>query len=40
MHEYDIIIYSYIYVYCDYELWLYVNLCMWLYVIYDCVYQL
>jgi hypothetical protein len=27
MHEHDIIIYSYVYVYCDY-MCLYVNLCM------------
>jgi hypothetical protein len=36
MHEHDIIIYSYIYVYYDW-MCLYVNLCMRLYVIFDCV---
>jgi hypothetical protein len=36
MHEHDIIIYSYICVYCD-CMCLYVNLCMCLYVICDCV---
>jgi hypothetical protein len=37
MNEHDIIIYNYVYVYYD-CMCLYVNLCICLYVIYDCLY--